>query len=52
MAEQHVDAAIAIGAQDAGLDVVMDACPKIEWPRYGAPSPTRSLKLTGHQPGS
>jgi predicted CoA-binding protein len=34
-AGQHVDEAIAIGA-DAGLAVVMDACPVIEWPRYGA----------------
>jgi hypothetical protein len=28
LAEQHVDEAIVIGAQDAGLNVVMDACPK------------------------
>jgi hypothetical protein len=30
MAEQHADEAIATGAQNAGLDVVMDAFPKIE----------------------
>jgi len=34
-----VDEQAARRAQDAGLDVVMDACPKIEWPRYGARRP-------------
>ena len=34
-----VDEQAAKRAQDAGLDVVMDACPKIEWPRYGASAP-------------
>jgi uncharacterized protein len=30
-----VDEQAARRALDAGLGVVMDACPKIEWPRYG-----------------
>ena len=34
-----IDEPAARRAQEAGLDVVMDACPKIEWPRYGAHRP-------------
>jgi predicted CoA-binding protein len=30
-----VDADAAKRAADAGLDVVMDTCPKIEWPAHG-----------------
>jgi predicted CoA-binding protein len=30
-----VDADAAKRAVDAGLDVVMDTCPKIEWPQHG-----------------
>ena len=30
-----VDADAATRAADAGLDVVMDTCPKIEWPLHG-----------------
>ena len=32
-------------ARRAGLDVVMDACPKIEWPLWPASTLTSSLKL-------
>lgn len=36
-----IDAEAADRAMAAGLDVVMNTCPKIEWPRYGpAQTPT------------
>jgi uncharacterized protein len=34
-----IDEQAARRAQDVGLDIVMDACPKIEWPRYGPRRP-------------
>ena len=36
-----VDEQAARRAHDAGLDVVMDACPKIAWPSYGHPETLR-----------
>ena len=37
-----IDARAAERAKKAGLDVVMDTCPKIEWPVYGPSSVARS----------
>ncbi len=34
-----IDPAAADRASDAGLTVVMDHCPAIEWPRRGPPAP-------------
>jgi predicted CoA-binding protein len=31
------DESAARRAREAGLDVVMDTCPKIEWPQHGPP---------------
>ena len=46
-----VDEQAAKRAQDAGLDVVMDACPKIEWPRYGASAPLTCCGASLGRPG-
>ena len=37
-----IDARAAERAKNAGLDVVMDTCPKIEWPAHGPSSGARS----------
>ncbi len=36
-----IDEQAAARAAAAGLDVIMDTCPKIEWPAYGQRSPAR-----------
>jgi predicted CoA-binding protein len=37
-----IDARAAERAAKAGLDVVMDACPRVEWPAHGPRSEARS----------
>jgi uncharacterized protein len=37
-----IDARAAERAAKAGLDVVMDTCPKIEWPLHGPDAQARS----------
>lgn len=36
-----IDQQAAERAAHAGLDVIMDTCPKIEWPAYGPATPAR-----------
>ena len=37
-----IDSQAAERAANAGLDVVMDACPRVEWPAHGPSHPARS----------